>query len=89
MPDEHERAERADDSAGADRAVEDADAGRAGFEQLDRDDDGQHAEGSAREGLHVVSPVTRRRSRSALIARNPSSTARPPNGGRSGGGPAW
>src|SRR5215213_8160750 len=56
VPDEHERGERAEDRAGADRTVEDADAGRAGLEQLDRDDDGQHAEGSAREGLHGREP---------------------------------
>ena len=43
-PDQPEREHRAEHAAGADGGVEDSDAGLAGVEEVDRDDDGEHGQ---------------------------------------------
>ena len=59
-PDEREREQRAEHAAGADGRVEDADARVPRVEEVDRDDDGEHDQAAAREGLDHPQPGDQR-----------------------------
>ena len=55
-PDERERDERADDRADAGRRLQEPDAGVAEVEQLERDDDDEHAVRAGDDRLRAVEP---------------------------------
>ena len=88
-PDQPEREDRAEHATGADGRVEDADAGVARVQEVDRDHDGEHGQAAARERLHQPEPRDQRRAaRSAAIVAKPWSISRPPPGAASARGGA-
>ena len=74
--DERERDDRADDRADAGRRLQEPDAGVAEVEQLERDDDDEHAVGARDERLRAVEPDHDAQARLA------------PHGAEAGGDPA-